>query len=113
VSSKVAHALVWLAFFATSVYGHAALKLAVDTRKTPLDAALSPWGLSAFVAWTLSAVLWMLVLEKHSLLAASTISSLRYVLICLSAWTFWRGPVTVRDVVGVGLVTAGVYLVAR
>lgn len=105
--------LVWVAFFATSVYGHAALKGAVDLHRATLSAVLSFRGISAFIAWMVSGLLWMVVLEKSSLFDASTISSLRYVLICLVAWACFRDPLSVRTVLGAGLVTGGVYLVAH
>lgn len=108
-----AHALVWLAFFATSVYGHVALKLAVDGGRGAVAAATSVWGITAFAAWTASGVLWMLVLEKHSLFGASTISALRYVLICVVAYVVWSVSIDARSLIGAALVTAGVYLVAR
>jgi len=113
VTETLGGVLVWLAFFATSVYGHAALKLAVDSNPATLRAALSWWGATAFLAWTASGVLWMLVLRKHSLFDASTISSLRYVAICITAWIVWKGELDVRSLAGAVLITAGVCLVAR
>jgi drug/metabolite transporter (DMT)-like permease len=111
--SRGGFAMTWFFFFATSVYGHVALKQAVETRRTTVAAALSGWGISAFIAWTLSGVLWMLVLSKHSLLKANSISSLRYVFICAAAWAIWRTDITARTAIGIAAIAAGVYLVAR
>jgi drug/metabolite transporter (DMT)-like permease len=105
--------LTWLLFFGTSVYGHVALKQAVETKRTVMAAALSGWGISAMCAWTLSGVLWMLVLSKHSLLTANSISSLRYVCICAASWLIWRTDITARSGVGMAVIAVGVYLVAR
>jgi drug/metabolite transporter (DMT)-like permease len=111
--NRIGPTALWVAFFATSVYGHAALKGAVDTNQGMLSAALSFRGISAFASWTLSGILWMFVLEKSSLLDASTISALRYVLITAVAWILFRDPVSLRSAMGVGFVSVGVYLVAR
>ena len=99
--------LLWVGFFATSAYGHVALKLAVDGRTRLWGAAVSPLGLSAYLAWAVSAVLWMALLSKHSLFAANGISALRYALIAACAPIFLRESLdrlafggVHRDVVG-------------
>lgn len=101
---------VWVLFFATTVYGHAAMKLAVDRHPGTVAAALSGWGISAVLAWGASSLLWMLVLAKESLFRASTISSLRYVLVIAAAWAMTQKTPAARALVGAGLVAVGVYL---
>jgi drug/metabolite transporter (DMT)-like permease len=111
--------ILWLLFFATSVYGHVALKLAVSTRAPNagtgelLRGALHPWGLSAFVAWTASGVLWMLVLSKQPLLGASSVSALRYALICGSAIVILGEKASALQLAGSALIVTGIALVAR
>ncbi|MEM7553229.1 MAG: hypothetical protein AAF378_03870 [Cyanobacteria bacterium P01_A01_bin.84] len=110
--------LVWCLFFASSVYGHVALKLAVgtsesQTAKSLWSSAISWWGLSAWVSWGASAVLWMIVVSKHPLFEASSISAMRYVAICLTAWLILRDAISVRDAVGIFCITVGIVLVAR
>jgi drug/metabolite transporter (DMT)-like permease len=58
-------------------------------------------------------LLWTIVLARHSLLTASSISSLRYVFVCAAAWMFFDARLVPRDAAGVALITAGVFLVAR
>jgi uncharacterized membrane protein len=104
--------LVYAAFFATSVYGHVALKLAVDRSDGMVRAMLSGWGLSALAAWTLSALVWMKVLEGDTLFAANTISALRYAFVALAALLVFEEALDARGIVGSLLVGAGVWLVA-
>ncbi|MDY6897717.1 MAG: hypothetical protein SWZ49_06500 [Cyanobacteriota bacterium] len=110
--------LVWCLFFASSVYGHVALKLAVgseesQTAKSLFSSAISFWGLSAWVSWGASAVLWMVVVSKHPLFEASSISAMRYVVICLTAWLILKDAISVRDAIGIFMITLGIILVAR
>lgn len=102
--------VVWVLFFATTVYGHVAMKLAVDRSSGTVAAALSAWGVSAVVAWGASSLLWMLVLAKESLFRASTISSLRYALVIAAAWAMTRKTPTASGLAGACLVAIGVYL---
>lgn len=110
--------IVWGLFFATSVYGHVALKLAVGEEqqqnvKQLWSSAISFWGVSAWISWGASAILWMLVVSKYPLLAASSISSLRYVLICLAAWLILRDAISWRELCGIFFISLGIVLVAR
>ena len=86
-------AIVWGLFFATSVFGHVALKRGAGSGgvydfRTASSVFLSPWGLSALAAWSMSCWLWAVLLTKHSLLTANSVSTLRYVLICAAAAAF-------------------------
>ena len=104
-------ALVWPLFFATSVYGHVAFKIA--TRETTIwRALLSPWAITATVAWIASALLWVAILARHPLLTANTVSSLSYVLIAVAAVLFFGERPTAASALGVVLVVVGIYLVA-
>ena len=104
---------LWALFFATTVYGHVGLKIAVDRGPTFVRAAVSPWGVSAFAAWTASSVLWMVVLQRETLLSASSVSSLRYALTVMAAVVFLREAVTARAAAGVVLIAIGTYLAAK
>lgn len=100
----------WVAFFATTVYGHVAMKLAVDGDATIAEAATGPWGISAFASWGLSALLWLYVLSRHTLLGASSIAALRYGLIAIVAALVFRADVSPRALFGASLVAVGVLL---
>ena len=109
--------MLWILFFASGVYGHLALKLAVGS--SPLEkpqallrACTGAWGLTAFSAWALSAGLWMLLLSRHSLARANAISALGSLLLSLSAWLLLHEAWTWSKTLGAVLVAAGIYLVA-
>ncbi len=113
LTTSGARLVLWALFFLTTVYGHVGLKLAVDREPSFVRAAFSPWGLSAFAAWTASSVLWMVVLQRETLLSASSVSSLRYALTVIAAVLFLREAVTVRTAAGVALIAVGTYLAAK
>lgn len=104
--------LIWALYFAADVYGHLALKLA-SREPTLWRIALSPWGITAGLAWIIAGVMWMLILSKHSLLAANTISALSYALIAFAAIMFFQEDLTVAKLLGTGLICAGIYLMGR
>jgi uncharacterized membrane protein len=109
--------MLWALFFVTSVYGHVALKFAVlkvqggGYRQVLLAAATNFWGWSAFLAWTFSCVLWVLALARQQLMTANSISSFRYVLICLAAWSLLSEEVTWPQWLGMAFITCGIILV--
>jgi uncharacterized membrane protein len=110
--------LIWVLFFFTSVYGHVALKLAVQSENSTTAkglwlSAISVWGWTAWISWGASALLWMLVVAKSPLMAASSISSLRYVLICLAAYFILRETISPKEIIGIACITLGIVLVAR
>lgn len=110
--------IIWILFFFSSVYGHVALKLAVTAEDTSTAkgfwlSAISVWGWTAWLSWGASALLWMLLVAKSPLMAASSISSLRYVLICLAAYWFLRETISPKEFIGMACITLGIILVAR
>ena len=107
---------VWVLFFATSVYGHVALKVAVDRAgagegRRAFAALGSAWGWSACLAWGASCLLWVLALSRHRLVFANGLSSLRYVLVGLAAWAVLGERLSGWHVLGMALITAGILLV--
>jgi uncharacterized membrane protein len=116
--SGIESAVVWGLFFATTVYGHVALKVAAGSgetynyRQVPL-ALSTVWGWTAMAAWAISGLLWILVLTKSSVLAANSVASLRYVLICAAASLFLHEKLQIQQGVGMLLVAAGIWLLNR
>ena len=107
---------IWLLFFATTVYGHVALKVAVDqapgdTRQAIRAVVASGWGWSACSAWCLSCLLWAAALSKHPLVQANALSSLRYVFIGLAAWVLLGEQFTWTQAAGAALITVGILLI--
>jgi drug/metabolite transporter (DMT)-like permease len=113
--SQFEQVIIWALFFATSVYGHVAYKLAASEQEqfSLWHTLFGFWGISAGVAWVVSGVLWVLLLVKSPLLTASSISSLRYGFIVLAA-IIWLGErLTWGQSFGVVLIMVGIYFVAR
>jgi drug/metabolite transporter (DMT)-like permease len=108
---------LWLLFFATTVYGHVALKFAVDRaepgdfRRALVAALVDHWGWSACLAWGVSCVLWAAVLSRQTLLQANAVSSLRFVLICLAACVLLGESLNRTQTLGMALIAAGILLV--
>ncbi len=110
--------LVWLLFFASSVFGHVALKQAAGVSDRFDYARLwqmwkDPWALAAIASWTLSCLLWALLLTRFGVAEASSHSAIRYVGIVLAAVLFFREPLTAKQAVGMILITAGIWLTAK
>jgi drug/metabolite transporter (DMT)-like permease len=103
--------LLWLLFFATTIYGHVGMKLA-SQRQIPgfFQPLFSAWGFSALIAWFLSAFLWAAILARAPLAEANSISALRHVLICLAAFVFLNETLNLRFVLGSALICAGIIL---
>lgn len=103
--------VLWALFFVTTVYGHVALKFAVGGPGRSLARTFATfWGWSALAAWSASCVLWAAVLSRQELLAANSVASLRYVLICLAAWLCVGERATGTQVLGLLLIAAGTWL---
>jgi drug/metabolite transporter (DMT)-like permease len=103
--------IAWLLYFVTDVYGHVGLKIA--TRENDSWMALfSFWGISAGLAWIVSALSWMFILSKNSFLTANTVSAITYIVTAVAAAVVFKEQLTIRNVIGVMFVFIGIYLVA-
>ena len=110
--------LVWSVFFASSVFGHVALKRAAGiSDKFEYARVLAmwrdPWAISAILCWTLSCLVWALLLTRHGVAEAAGHSSLRYVLIVAVA-ALWLGEsMGSRQMLGAAFIAAGIWLTAK
>lgn len=112
---------VWGLFFASSVYGHVAMKLATGHDEAGSDGgggllrawalATDPWTVSGVASWCLSGALWVAILDGSSLSGAMSISALRYVLVVVAAFAVLHERVAPRQWLGVGLIALGIGLV--
>ena len=110
--------VLWGLFFATTVYGHIALKVAAtQTAGSELKRIMltlqNVWGWTAMLSWTLSGLLWVAVISRNSVITANSISSLRYGLVAAAAWLFLHEAVQGRQWLGLLLVVSGIWLSAR
>lgn len=110
--------LVWALFLASSVFGHVALKRAsgisahFDYARV-LGMWKDPWAITAVLSWTLSCLLWALLLTRYDVAEAAGHSSLRYVAMLLAAVICLGETLTTRQMTGAALITAGIWLTAK
>lgn len=106
--------VLWVFFFATSVYGHVGFKSATQTAASGIwGIVFSFWGITAALAWGISALLWIALLSRSALFKANTVSALSDVFIVIAAVIFFKESLTARQIGGIILVITGVILVAR
>ncbi len=110
--------VVWALFFGSSVFGHVALKRAAGLSSQfeytrVLGMWKDPWAMAAVASWTLSCLLWALLLTRFGVSEAAGHSSLRYVLILLAA-VLWLGePLSMRQIAGAVFIMLGIWLTAK
>ena len=80
---------------------------------SPLSLAGSPHFLVALTAYAASVLSWLTVLKRTPLPIAMPFMALTYVAVPLGARALFGDPLQLRAVLGMGLVIAGVLLVAR
>ncbi|MCC7352237.1 MAG: EamA family transporter [Anaerolineae bacterium] len=73
----------------------------------------TPHVLLGFVAYFVSAVLWLIVLSRVELSLAYPVVSLGYVLVVLTSWLLLGEQVNLLRWLGVFVICVGVYLVTR
>jgi drug/metabolite transporter (DMT)-like permease len=109
---------VWAVFFGSSAFGHVALKRAAGSADRfdyarVLGMWKDPWAVTALLSWTLSCLVWALILTRHNVTEAAGHSSLRYVLM-LGMAVCWLGePLQGRQFAGAVLITLGIWLTAK
>lgn len=72
-----------------------------------------PWVFSGLSCYAISIVSWMYVLSKVQVSYAYPFLSVGYVIVVAAAYFFFREPVTLLKMLGVGLICVGVVLVAK
>lgn len=106
---------IWALFLGATVYGHVALKLAMNGRgdktREIVRALASPWAITGVAAWGLSSLVWMKLLAKDTLFSAASTASLKYVLLGLASLIFLRESPTTSQWAGFACISVGVWLV--
>ncbi|PDT01691.1 transporter [Rhizobium chutanense] len=90
-----------------------ATQLGTTEGATWLSAALtSHWILAAIVVEIVCFFIWMTVLAELDLSKAFPLSGISYVLIIATGWFVFDEPIVDLQIVGSGLILAGVWLIA-
>lgn len=105
--------VLWAAYFATDIYGHTAFKALGEGNRNTLSIVFSVGGMSAALAWAVSALLWITILSGSKLLQASSIGAITYILMVAAAAFVFEEAISPRQLLGVGLILAGVYFVTQ
>jgi drug/metabolite transporter (DMT)-like permease len=113
----VAHTVLWVLYFVTSVLGYVGMKFAAEAmRGLPSDLSslwrpfIHPWGIVAMGAWLVSGIVWPWILSRDTLAWANALSSLRIVLIAMAAAYIVGEVVTARQWMGALFILVGVAL---
>jgi multidrug transporter EmrE-like cation transporter len=77
-----------------------------------MNAILSPWVIAGLVAYFASAVVWLLVLSKVDVSRAYPCVALGFALTVIAAHFLLGEPVSTWRILGVGVIMAGVTVVA-
>lgn len=109
---------VWTLFFASSVFGHVALKRAAGIADHFDYARIvtmwkNPWAITAILSWTISCLIWALLLTRYGVTEAAGHSSLRYVLMVAMAVIWLREPLTARQILGTVFIGTGIWMTAK
>jgi multidrug transporter EmrE-like cation transporter len=78
-----------------------------------LSAAFSPYIITGLALYFASFGLWIAVLAKLDVSVAYPLLSLGYVLAAVVAYVWLKEPITANKAIGIALVVAGVYFLAR
>src|SRR5262245_23685434 len=106
--------LIWIVYLLSDVYGHVALKMAMTNDSANLwQVMFSFWGITAALSWLVSGLAGALGLSKNALLPANTVSTLTYIMLVAAAAIIFRETLTAQNVIGIGCVCIGVYLVTK
>ncbi|WP_245441555.1 EamA family transporter [Rhizobium vallis] len=76
------------------------------------DALASHWILAALVVEVVCFFVWMTILAELDLSRAFPLSGISYVLIIASGWLMFGEPIVALQIVGSGLILAGVWMIA-
>lgn len=108
---------------ALTVYGQVAIKWRVSGAVLPeagaerfigmLQLVMDPWVISAYVAALLASLSWMAAVSKLPLSHAYPFMSSAFVIVMLLSAVFFAEPITVRKVVGLCLIVAGLVVASQ
>lgn len=112
-------ASLWGLFIALETAAQVTLKLAaVDPNAwQPLPHFMpsfmgSVWFATSIACDGANLLLWLSILRRHDLSAAVPLSSATYLAVLAATWSFLNEPVTLQQVLGIVLISAGLILIA-
>ena len=82
----------------------------IETAAGLLHIAFSPWAWLAFMMYGGASVLWIVLLQKIPLAVAYPFVSLGFVVVPLAAWVLFNEAISLRYLLGVAFILAGIYL---
>lgn len=89
------------------------LKLLMRHQTLSLSLLSKPLFYGGFLAYGISAIIWLKVLAKLPLVVAYPMVSLNFVFVALGAGVFLHEKVSWQMVVGFGLIFSGIFVTAR
>ena len=89
------------------------LKAGTNARPLGLELAIEPHILGGLACYVVSVVLWVVALSKVPVSIAYPMLSIGYVVNAAAAWYLLGEAVTPMRLAGIGIIVAGVFLVAR
>lgn len=116
MSNLIGQLSLWLLYFVTDIYGHVAFKFLSTQQQDKFDlwaTVFSFWGITAILSWAASSLMWITLLANNQLFTASSIATLTYALMLLSAVVFFKETISPLQMVGMLFLALGVYFVTR
>lgn len=119
LSDVVRSASLWGLFIALETAAQVTLKLAAIDPNVwqPLPRFMpsfmgSMWFASSIGCDGANLLLWLAILRRHDLSAAVPLSSGTYLAVVAATWAFLNEPVSLQQVLGIVLISAGLILIA-
>lgn len=104
--------LLWTLFFSTTCAGQILFKFASlkDSTASSLGLSFSALGLSGWALWGISGLIWIEILRADTLTAANALSSLRFFAVGLAAWLCLNEIPAPSQLIGLVVISVGVWL---
>ena len=108
-------ATFWVVLAGVLLNAAAQLFLKAGTNAAPLGLrlAIEPHVLGGLACYALSVVVWLVALSRAPVSVAYPMLSIGYVVNALAAWPLLGEPLSPLKLAGIGVIIAGVFMVAR
>ena len=109
--------LLWVCLPVFNTLNQVAMKLTAGVVKDQpfgvawlLDAAQCPYIWMSLACEVINFAVWLAILKHHRLSEAFPLTAISYAALMLTSWAFFHEPLVLRQVVGVGIIMAGIAL---